>query len=527
MANYYGANSLKISEFQTVTGYLDSDLLTFVRNGTNFKATFASLKSDLGVTGSITSVGAPLASPILTGSGTDYQIRSLESNKGIVSSVSAQNGINIACNFTQSNSGFPIINNLNDSQYKFKTLKATAPIEITSDDDFITISQSESPLAQTNTVVVSDITDFPTPSSGVITLDNDTNYIIVQPISTSNRFQCGTNNHITSNNPFTPLFEYTGVGTMFTGVDVNFLTTFCVLSAPNGQLFDFSSTSSGNTFGIDTVTISGCNKFGTFDDLRSFNATNVGGFNCNDGVTFAGVTNWEVSSAIRFRLETSSATFVGMDFTNSVHKTLEIADPIFRGPVGAIGLSGLANSGNVQPEQIAAVTNGEFSGGLTPLQNINEDDARWEFQGNTGIPDSMTDGLISVVGSSTETVIPVRGVKVKVNNTWTEEITARFDFDASGRLTYVGERPIRLPIDVTSTILMASGGDKQVEMCIAINGVAVTQTCKQATSNSSKAASVTTFWQYEFKTGDYVEVFVSNEDDTTKIIVQQAIVRIN
>lgn len=527
MTSYPYRNSQKISEFTTENILTDADLFTFVRSATNLNIPFSQFKLALGVTGSLESVGNAFAPPVLTGSGTDYQIRAIESSKGVVSTISAENGINIACNFTQPSGGVEIIENLNASQYKFRGVKAIDPVNVNLVGDFIEISLDESPLQITNTVVVSDITDFPEPSSGVITLADETNYIIVQPIVTANRFQCGTNNHITANNPFTPLFQYTGTGTMFTGVDVNFLTTFCVLSAPNGQLFDFSSTGSGNTFGVDTVTIQSCNKFGTFNDLRSFNATNVGGFNVNDGVTFTGTTNWQVSSAIRFRLESTNASFVGMDFTNSVHQTLEISDPIFRGPVGAIGLSGLVNSGNVQSNQIAAVTNGEFSGGLTPLQNINEDDARWEFQGNTGIPDSMTDGLMSVEGSTTQTVISVVGTKVKVNNTWTEEVTARFDFDSNGRLTYVGERSIRLPIDVTSTILMASGGDKQVEMCIAINGAVVTQTCKQATSNSSKAASVTTFWQHEFNTGDYVEVFVSNEDDTTNLVVQQAIMRIN
>ena len=140
---------------------------------------------------------------------------------------------------------------------------------------------------------------------------------------------------------------------------------------------------------------------------------------------------------------------------------------------------------------------------------------------------SLNDGLMSSESNALETVIASTGVKVKVNAVWVDDGVSRFAFNSSGRLTYIGERNVRLPIDLTSTLLMAGGGDSQCEMAIAINGVIITATSKQSTVSSTKAASVTTFWQHEFATGDYIEAFVSNESNTTNIVVQQIIARIN
>ena len=74
---------------------------------------------------------------------------------------------------------------------------------------------------------------------------------------------------------------------------------------------------------------------------------------------------------------------------------------------------------------------------------------------------------------------------------------------------------------------MASGGDKQVEVSIAINGASVAATTMQATVSAAKAGSISSIWQHDFVTGDYIEVFVGNLTDTTNIIAQQAVLRIN
>ena len=158
---------------------------------------------------------------------------------------------------------------------------------------------------------------------------------------------------------------------------------------------------------MDTVTVISCDTVGTVDNLRSFNVTNVGVFSANQGLTVTGITNWSVFSATKLRIESSDPSFVGVDFGTSLHQAVELPDLILRAPVGAVGISGLANSANIVTGDIATVNNGEFSGGLTPLSGIDNSDVGWDFSGNSGIADSRTDSIIGLVDNLLATNINI------------------------------------------------------------------------------------------------------------------------
>ena len=134
--------SQKISQFNVSTSLNTSDLFTFVVNGTNKNIKFSDLKTSLGVTGTISQVGASLGVPVLEKIGDANNIRNMESSKGIRFSVSAENGVMAGCNFIQDITGASIIENLNSDQYKFKSIVAGTGITITTDGDTITIGLS-------------------------------------------------------------------------------------------------------------------------------------------------------------------------------------------------------------------------------------------------------------------------------------------------------------------------------------------------------------------------------------------------
>ena len=92
-----------------------------------------------------------------------------------------------------------------------------------------------------NEVVINGLADLPAPSGGVIQLEDNLIYVFAVSITTSDRFQLGANNVITSNNTLFPLLTYTGTGNMFTGVDVNvtFRSIFILSCFVKFFLFDF------------------------------------------------------------------------------------------------------------------------------------------------------------------------------------------------------------------------------------------------------------------------------------------------
>lgn len=174
------------------------------------------------------------------------------------------------------------------------------------------------------------------------------------------------------------------------------------------------------------------------------------------------------------------------------------------------------------------MTNSSVLGGATQqLSGITNSDVRWDFSGNNAIADSISDGLIHTEANALESVISATGTPVKLNAVFLDDDISRFTSDGTGRLTYVGEISARLPIDITATVEAASGGDKQIGLCVSLNGSPITTTCVQGTASSSKLTSLTTIWQYDFQPGDYIEPFVSNESDTTNVVAPQCVLRVN
>ena len=522
-------NNKKVSQFLNKGSFTSTDSLTGISGGVNYNFSYSTLYNALSGIGSISSLGGGTAVLNQPAAGIS-QIRTITAEKGTTVGLNAYNGVVVGNSFQQSTGGEALIPDLGASTYTVKTIKATSPLEVTSDDDSITIGFNDSPLAQTNTVIVSDITDFPTPVSGVITLEDDTNYILVQAVTTSNRFQLGTNNSITSNNPFTPFFTFMGSGSFFTGSDVSFIISNIALLCFSEKIFDLTSSDGSHTFGVENLTIGVCDECGTINNFRSFNVDNIGVFSCNQGFTFTG-TDQQALSANKVRFESGNSSFVGFDLTNSIHQTLNISTAIFMMVDGGVGISGLADSANISADYVATVTNSEFIGSSTPLSGIDHKDGRFEFAGNSGVQDSISDALITITGNATETVISAASSDgsnaVKMAGTWTDVDLSRFSSDGTGRLTYTREKTEKLPIDVTISILAAAGGDKQVAAYLAINGVIIEATGMQETASSTKAGVSVIIYQHEFETGDYVEIFLENQTSTDNLIGQRAVSRIN
>jgi len=520
------SNSQKISQFNSQTLFNDSDLLTIVRGGQNYNISFADLKASLGVTGTLSQVGDPLGVPILTEPTTaDYLIKNIESSKGIIASESAQGGVLLAANYTQGAAGSKVIADLDADQYLYRSLLAGDGINIATTGDAIQITAVDA-IVSSKTVIVSVESDFPEAVVGVVTLEADTNYLLVQDISTANRFVLSDTTTISGTGIQNITFTYSGVDDMFTCVGTTNAWQNLRIDAPNGRVFNWTTTVA-SVIRVSDVVIANCDKIGVFGSTGGLGLarfTNVSPGNViTDGLEFTGDWNG-------FIFEVSFAAINGGSYFNlgtATFDTLVIDIPITSLAVGTSLISGMVDSGNIVAGGIGVVTRAITSGLGTPLVGVSVDDTRWAFAINNEISDSINDGLMYVEGSTTQTVIASAGVSVKINNVWTSAGESRFDFDSNGRLTYIGERPTKLPIDLTTTLLAAAGGDKQVGLCLAINGSIVTPTCKVSTASSSKAASVTTLWQHEFVNGDYVEGFVSNDTNTENIIVEQAIMRIN
>lgn len=381
----------------------------------------------------------------------------------------------------------------------------------------------------TNEIIVNSMANFPDPISGEIFLDANTRYVISSPISTSDRFILGANTQITSFNTLSPVFEYTGTGTMFTGIDVTGIIQDVRLNAPNGEVFNFSDVAVANTniCLIKDVLINSATKFGTFDSLISLVITDTSCFNAADGITLAG-SGWRVWRFQDIGMLTTNSTFVGIDLTAASCAGILFQTSLFTmTDPGGIALKGMADSGNVPEGSLGRVSNMNLPALGTAISGITVDDTRWSFFDNDAIPDTMPDAFIYLTGNTTPTVISDTGVPVLVAGVWVEQEVSQFIITPEGRIIFKGERPIKAPILASLSCIMASGNDTNVTFSLYRNGVQIPGSEQSNTVKATATGNTSLMWQEVIQPDAYYEIYVANEESTTNVIVQDAKFLIN
>ena len=368
----------------------------------------------------------------------------------------------------------------------------------------------------TNVVYVNSAADFPTPSGGIITLASNTQYVIGAPFTVADRFALTANVSITCGETNGPLLDYTGTGAMFTGSSVNFTIQHAHLTCNLGTLLDMT----GGFLRIDDTTVDATAKDGKMTDIVGIVVQRCSFLDSDDGFEFLGTGAVAVLSMTKLRYVTTSATNEFVDLGTIVFSSIEITDIIFDTPAGAIGIKGAAASANVAANKIALVQSVEFDPDMTPLSGVANTDIRWEFQTNSGLPDS-TKAADTFITSTQLVTIGTIGVFVVINGgSWSSDIANRFTTNSAGRITYISEVDATFLISGTATLDKTTGGSDVLEMRIAKNG---TTMAKSGTFTQS--ADPTTVMSQALITltkDDFLELFVANNTSTGNIDVNVA-----
>jgi hypothetical protein len=140
---YERSYGVKQSDFTQQTSIISGSFLGFFANGYNYKISYDNFLGGLGVTGTIVQDGAVTGTPVLDIQGTVNYIRNLEDGSGIVTNVSAENGITIAHNFTVNTTGEPLMQDIASASPTFVSLVGGTGIAVTTSGDTIEISSTE------------------------------------------------------------------------------------------------------------------------------------------------------------------------------------------------------------------------------------------------------------------------------------------------------------------------------------------------------------------------------------------------
>lgn len=383
---------------------------------------------------------------------------------------------------------------------------------------------------QDKTVYLSQESDFPTQDGSTITLEANTSYMLMASFSTAKNMIVQDGVSFKAPAFTTHSITFTGSGTFMTGVDASiYLADVQIILGATNQGFDFSDTA-GQTYRFTSLNLSvlGGSKWGTFDSLESLQCANTTGLGVVTGLEVVGVTT--LVSLERFALSSTSATFKGIDLGTATSTVLEFNNMFFTAPAGAVGISGLADNGNVPTGRLATVSNCEFLGGMDDLENITIDDIRWRFDGNNPTADTQPDALMSFSGNTAQTVITAPSTDgsnaVLIAGTWAEVESSHFDTTPAGRATYIAERMLKAPVDISIGLISASGGAITVKVYLTLDGSVIFDSGIDVVISGSDAETISIPWQISFTQSKYVEVFVENQTNSTNIIVDHAFLRI-
>lgn len=200
------ADGIRQSNFTVQTSMVAGSSLGFFANGYNYQITYANFLNGLGVTGSIAQDGAVTGTPVLDVQGTVNYIRNLEAGSGILLNVSADNGIEIAHNFTVDSVGEPLIQNAGAASPTVVSLEGGTGVTVATVGSrvVITSSQEESygtvtmqgnatatviaatatPVVAAGTFTVGDVSEYSGSTAGRLTHTGESGRHIVNAIAT-------------------------------------------------------------------------------------------------------------------------------------------------------------------------------------------------------------------------------------------------------------------------------------------------------------------------------------------------------
>jgi hypothetical protein len=377
------------------------------------------------------------------------------------------------------------------------------------------------------TKVINTEADFPAPVSGVITLEDNINYIIGQPITTANRFVLGANNSITARNPLIPYLTYTGTGTMFTGTDTPLEMSAIAINCPNAEAFNITGTNFGTFVLFTKVLVIFAQKWGTFTNTDTLDISNSGSLSVEDGISLGGSLYWKLLTIDRLSIKTTNASAIALDVGGSVHPTFKVNSLEVEGVPGTIGISGLANSANITAGTIAAVNDGGFLGGMTPLSGIDVDDIRWSFANNSNLENSVVAANPYVDPLASPLTVPITtvGTFVKINQgAWLSTISKKLSVTTNGDVVNDTEIPLQLDCNGFVTMEKSGGGSDELAARLVINDLP-NDTASVVTENSTQnttPTSVPLVGLFTLQPGDTISLYVANLDGTSDVIVHNA-----
>lgn len=362
-------------------------------------------------------------------------------------------------------------------------------------------------------VFVGDKWDFPAAQSGVIQLDADTVYLVFQEVDLlGDRISCAANNTIS------------GYGTnisrlLSTGLSGNALITSTGtvglgnIAIEADIALDLNG-SSGDFIDWISVNFENCATIGTIANYDNAVFINLGLIN-SANLTFDGEIG-TIGFGDSLLFGRAGETTVIIPDTLTITRRFRAKFCAIPTPTGGTGIDFSASA--TVPDEGYILFECSFTGDGAALNGVLGDSNSAMFTGNTGIDNSRYFANYYMTNNATATTIAAN-TPTKIEGTTTAAALNEKFSHSDNRATYTGA--VTRVFQVQAWAALSANNNNVLRLYVAKNGIAITDYFSEGTANSGgRAEGVSTGATVELETGDYVEIFTSNESASVDVTGQ-------
>jgi len=372
----------------------------------------------------------------------------------------------------------------------------------------------------TNYRVIDSKDKLPDATSGVITLEDNTGYLITTTIDLlGDRLVCGQNTVLFGVSSENCRLKSTGL----TGTAL--ITSVWSLPMRNITIeadvaFNLDATGNSNQ-ALDwyAVNLTNCESCGTIKTYTNFIMQSSAFLDSGD-LTFDGSIGTIAFETCLFENRAGKTSII-LPATLTVTRRFRIIYSSFV-TLGLLGETGInASTSMTIPNEGYILDAINFAGGGTYLAGISTSDNKSRITDCRGINNSANIAQYYMNNNATATTIAVSGTFYKaLGTTTTGEFVEKFDVTTtSNKAVYKGS--LTGFYKITACLTVTGSSNKEVAIRSAKNGVTSPQSeITSTTSAGGKAEGITCQDIVSLATDDYLEIFITNNTDTSSLTVE-------
>lgn len=522
----------KKSNFPAQTSVLSGASMDYFANGVNYKISFSDFVNELGVSGTISSLGN--GTPILTGTPPAYEIREIEAGSGIGVQTSPNDGILVSHNLTQDVTGEPVLFQPTAASPTIRSIVGGNNITVTSNSGAITVASDQQDFD--SIVVVKSAADLSgTLDSGKLYLidgaiDMGTTPIVVPAGGLDLR---GNSLNVSS------LFSTENSYTLFTSPvggsgDLVMEGLAISVSGTGSKVYDLVGDTGNEALEINVCNFNNCSSLGSIESYRQGLESGTGRFGGQPSLEMVG--NWSGG----YRITTSIVR--GIDNAMTA--------PLFKAGVGFLmnsrfltdincDLGTTAAFADFAPSNFAGNSLFQINGAIftrngtadatdaTIIPNISSGDTKAFFKGNIGITNTYVGGVVTVT-SEAVTSIAAASTFYDVAGTFTASDLQHFDNPTNGQLRNLTGNPREF--NIVSDILVLGTATEDITIkfvkydASAASFIDIGSQTREINNaiGGNDIAIFTSFFAVTLDENDYVKIQVANETSINNVTIQNS-----